>query len=232
MKVKSPSIITTPQKTFDNFSQKITGRIKYNLPIENNEFNGELLDIGRVFEEQNIRPELNKKAQKLAETLVNMGKQNLAGIVYSFLIKINQGNTALIETFAQNGLKIARRLNDDIHIMSRTDDLREVYKRTQFGSDKHLKVLYETKRMLKNIIKNHDTADKKYNTISRKIKPREAYEYKLSSILIEIAGALQRKDPKLALEELTAAKAILAKDPTNPAHVTIQKLESKIAAKQ
>lgn len=83
-------IARNPVASFDIFSQKVTKSIKKKEKVDASTFSCELMGIGDVFEKQGKKPVMNKMAQRLAETLVNMGDSNLSGIIYSFLIKFNK----------------------------------------------------------------------------------------------------------------------------------------------
>ena len=165
-------IARNPVASFDIFSQKVTKSIKKKEKVDASTFSCELMGIGDVFEKQGKKPVMNKMAQRLAETLVNMGDSNLSGIIYSFLIKFNKDNAKIAEQIALNALAIANRQKDSIHIMARSYDLKEIYKQTEYGSEKHLKALYGEKRALKDIVTNYDNVIKKYRTVTREAKPK------------------------------------------------------------
>ncbi|CCZ50254.1 TPA: hypothetical protein CPT92_08825 [Candidatus Gastranaerophilales bacterium HUM_13] len=195
-------IARNPVASFDIFSQKVTKSIKKKEKVDASTFSCELMGIGDVFEKQGKKPVMNKMAQRLAETLVNMGDSNLSGIIYSFLIKFNKDNAKIAEQIALNALAIANRQKDSIHIMARSYDLKEIYKQTEYGSEKHLKALYGEKRALKDIVTNYDNVIKKYRTVTREAKPKETYELMLCDNIFEIIEILKKKEPKRALEEL------------------------------
>ena len=183
-------IVKNPGKSFDIFSQKVMKSIKRQEKVDASAFSCELMSIGDVFEKQGKKPVMNKMAQRLAETLVNIGDSNLSGIIYSFLIKFNKDNAKIAEQIALNALAIANRQKDSIHIMARSYDLKEIYKQTEYGSEKHLKVT------------NYDNVIKKYRTVTREAKPKETYELMLCDNIFEIIEILKKKEPKRALEEL------------------------------
>ena len=99
-------IARNPVASFDIFSQKVTKSIKKKEKVDASTFSCELMGIGDVFEKQGKKPVMNKMAQRLAETLVNMGDSNLSGIIYSFLIKFNKDNAKIAEQIALNALAI------------------------------------------------------------------------------------------------------------------------------
>lgn len=213
MKVKfDPSQINKkPQVSFDIFAQKITKSVKKKEEIDLSAFSNELNVLGDVFEKQNNKYVMNKSSKKLAESLVGLGENNLAGIIYSFLIKFNQGNTELVKDLATNALAIAKRFKDPIHTMARARDLANIYKYTENGSSNHIKALYEEKRALQDIVNNYNTINKRHKTVKTEIKPRENYDKLLCSVLIEIAQTTYKSNPKQALEELNLAKQIISK---------------------
>ena len=90
-------------------------------------------------------------------------------------------------------------------------DLKEIYKQTEYGSEKHLKALYGEKRALKDIVTNYDNVIKKYRTVTREAKPKETYELMLCENIFEIIEILKKKEPKRALEELNQLKEAVSR---------------------
>ena len=197
-----------PHKSFQIFNEKILKGVKRNQEIPSGSVVYELKDLGDVFESCGQKAEMNKVSKKLAETLVAMKNNDLAGAVYSFLVKFNSDNPKVAEEFAINGLAVAKRLKDDVHIVARCIDLRDVYKSLDPASDKLLKVMYEEKRALNNIVNDYSGAQKRFNTISRKMAPKEKYDFLLGSVKLEIGKLLLKKEPQTALIELKEAKII------------------------
>ena len=200
-----------PHKSFQILNDKILKGVKRNQEIPAGSFAYELKDLGDVFENCGQKSEMNKISKKLAETLVSLKNNELAGVVYSFLVKFNAENPKVAEEFAINGLAVAKRLKDDVHIVARCIDLKDIYKTHEPNSEKYLKTMYEEKRALNNIVKDYDSAQKRYNTISRKMAPKSKYEFLLGSVKVDIAKFLLEKEPKTALIELREAKEIFEK---------------------
>ena len=117
------------QKQFGVFSEKAIRAVQRNQEINAYTFSNSLQKMGDSFVAVGQQEVMNKGAKRLAETLAGLKNDRLAGMVYSFLIKFNAGNEAAIEEFATNGLKIAKRLHDPIHIMARANDLKIIYGR-------------------------------------------------------------------------------------------------------
>lgn len=200
-----------PQKSFQILSDKILKGVKRNQNIPSGSFAYELTDLGDVFAERGQKVQMNKASKKLAETLVALKNGDLAGVVYSFLVKFNEDNPKVAEEFAINGLAVARRLKDDVHIVARCYDLSNIYKISAPKSDKYLKIMYEEKRALSNIVNDYSATEKRYNTISRKMAPKSKYEFMLGSVKIKIAEFLLEKEPKIAKIELSEARMIFEK---------------------
>ena len=123
-----------PEEIFKTFRHNVAQDIKRNNEINYKAFSCRLNDISDTFEMQNKRKDLNRVAMRFAEMLVGLGNNNLAGIVYSFLIKLNQENAKLVEELATKALAIAKRQHDPIHTMARANDLKRIYKITEPGS--------------------------------------------------------------------------------------------------
>lgn len=191
-----------PVESYDICAQKVIKAVQKNTVVDKPSFSRVLYLLGDSFESTGNRTQMNNKSKWFAEKLVSLKSNDLAGIVYSLLIKLNYDSPKLREEFATRALANAVRIKDPIHIMARANDLKEVYKITAHGSDKHLKVLYQEKRALNDIINNYDKLQKSHTTISRDLKPLEGYQLKLAAIKVEIAELLLKKDPTLAKKEL------------------------------
>lgn len=197
------TFMANPNKTFDVFSQRVLKNIKRGQKLNLQDFTKELTTFEDCFEaNENI---LNKKSKNLAETLVSLNKDSMASIVYNFLIKVNNGNIKLIEEFATNALKIAKRLNDPVGIMARANDLREVYKVFPPKNDKFMSILYDEKHALNKIINNFDNLQKQ----NKNLKPKESYQALLADVKFDIGT--RHNDKNIAKQELSEAKTIYIK---------------------
>ncbi len=205
------SATDNPNQIYKTFANEVKKQISQHKTIKPISYSCSLHDIGAIFEQRNQIQPLNRLYSNLAEFLVSCGESSLAGITYSFLIKLNKNNAQLIEKFATKALAIAKRQHDPVHIMARANDLNKIYRITEPGSDKHIKILYEIKRALAGICKNYESTQKRYMSVSTKMKPRKQYEIMLANIKTEIGELLRFKDPKLAEEELLSAREIFTK---------------------
>ena len=221
-------ISSNPKKAFQIMETDVTRGLKRKEQIDETSFYAEISAIGEAYTKNRDRIGMFKNSKRFAETLVNLGNGNLAGIIYSVLIKLNKNNPIMVEELATNGLAIAKRFKDDVHIMARADDLVKVYTKTEFGSDRHIKMLYTVKRALSKICNNYDNAREKYNVISRKMKPVETYEKMLAGVKIEIAEVIMRKQPKEAVNELLGSKELLEKYGEGPNLTKINNLLKKL----
>lgn len=187
-----------PKKSFDVFSQQVVKKTRrgQNTPLET--FTKELSSFEDCFEGN--KDVLNKKSKQLAETLVSLNKDNMAGAVYGFLIKVNSGNVKLVDEFATNALKIAKRLNDPVAVSARANDLRQVYKVFPPKSEKFVSVLYDEKHALNKIINNYDGLSKR----NKGLKPKEEYQVLLADVKYDIG--MRHHDKNLAKQELAEAK--------------------------
>ena len=193
--------LSPARQKFETFSYNTLQRTKENRVVNPITFSNQLREIGDCFVDNEQKEVMNKCSKNLAETLVSQKSLELAGRVYSFLIKFNKGNKKYVEEFATNALIIAKRLHDPVHIMARANDLKEIYKYTQLGSDKHMRVLFDEKKALNTIIKDYEGAKKRYVSLYTEMKPVERYEEKrkstFESIVVENAAL------RLQLKEVT-----------------------------
>lgn len=187
-------------KSFDVFSQRVIKGVKRGQKIDLQTFSKDLTKFEDSFEtDKNI---LNKKSKNLAETLVSLNKDNMASIVYGFLIRVNNGNIKLAEEFATNALKIAKRLNDPVNIAARANDLKEVYRVFPPKNEKFISILYDEKHALNKIINNYDNIQKQ----NKNLKAKEDYQLLLADVKFEIGK--RHSDKNLARQEFIEAKTI------------------------
>lgn len=198
------SVMAQPGKALEI----LTTKVKKSKDIKPNAFSCEIHDIGDSFINIGKKQVLNSKFAGFAEMLVGAGKENLAGIVYSFLIKVNQGKSDMIEHLATKALKIAKRQHDPVHIMARADDLRRVLD-PQKDKERVIRVLFDEKRALGDICSKYESVKKRYNSIAREMKPVEQYKLKLAAIKAEIAELLIHENPNQAVVEIAEAKEIM-----------------------
>lgn len=197
---------SNPINSFEQCAKRVLNSVQQKRPVDKSSFSYGLYCIGDSFQAAGDTFGFNKKASWLAETLVGLKSNDLAGVVYSLLVKLNYGNPKLREKYATNALAIAVRTKDPVHIMARANDLKEIYKLTERGSDKHLKVMYQEKRALNEIVTNYDKIALEHNTITRELGSKDGYQAKLAAIKVEIGDLLKYKDPVLAKKELIEAR--------------------------
>ena len=221
--------IKNSKNAFDLFEKKVTKIVSNNNDVDANSFSGELKCFLNKYTDSNETNKMNNKFVAFAERLVSLGKDSLAGIIYSFLIKANSNNPALVERFAINGLAIAKRFNDPVHIMARCENLRRIYSVSEPQSEKMLKVLYEEKRALNDISKNYQGAQNRFQSVTSEMKPLENYQIMLSAIKIQIAKIIKKSKPDEAIKELKEAKELLGKDKNGELIQEVEKLLSEIS---
>ena len=185
-------------KSFDVFSQQVIKRVRRGQDVKVNDFTKELTSFEDCFEANKVV--LNKKSKQLAQTLVASNKDSLAGVVYEFLIKNNEGNIRLVEEFATSALKIAKRMNNPVQIMTRANDLREVYKIFPPKNERFISVLYDEKHALNKIINNYDSLTKQ----NKGLKTKKEYQILLADVKYDIG--MRHTDKNLAQQELVEAK--------------------------
>lgn len=216
--------IKNSKNAFDIFEKKVTKIVSNNNDVDANSFSGELKCFLNKYTDSNETNKMNNKFVAFAERLVSLGKDSLAGIIYSFLIKANSNNPELVERFATNGLAIAKRFNDPVHIMARCENLRRIYSVAEPQSEKLLKVLYEEKRALNDISKNYQKVQNRFQTVTSEMKPIESYQVMLGAIKIQIANIIKKSNPNEAIKELKEAKELLGKDKNGELLQEIEKL--------
>ena len=223
-----PKEYNKPDRAMAVLSFKVKQGIKQKQEIDLSSYYASLMGISEGFQRQNNLKRFNDSAQQLAETLVGLGKGNLAGIIYSILIKLNSQNSTIMEQLATNALAIAKRFHDPVHTMARAENLVRIYEKREFGSHKHLDLLYTEKRALVDICKDYKKSKRRFQSISSRMKPIENYERMLAGVKIKIAEIIMHKEPKAAIEELQGAKSLIEKQGSGPHLVKINNLISKL----
>lgn len=221
-------VIKQPKQALLILEDKVTKSLEKNEPVDIKAFSCELHDIGDAFVSRSEIECLNKHGKRFAENLVKLGDNNLAGIIYSLIIRVNPKQATVVEQVATNALAIAKKLNDPVHIMARANDLKEIYKLTQPGSEKHLRILQTEKRALNDICNNYEGVKKRFHSLRREMRPVEAYELKLAAIRYEIAEILAETNKKAAIEELLAAQEIIQKHGKGRLSKEIEKLLAEL----
>ena len=207
----TPRQIENPASAFNYLARRVTTSTKQNEKIDLQSFYSMLANIGDSFVKKSQKEVMNKNSKRLAEQLVSLGNETLAGIIYSFLIKLNIKNAKIVEQLAYNALAIAKRFNDPVHIMARCENLNKILLHKNPKDKQRLKILFEEKRALTNICKNYNNMEPRYKTISRKLKPLNVYENMLCNTKIQIAKFLQDSNKTQCLLELNEAMKIAVK---------------------
>ena len=223
-------ISKNPKKAYQNFYSTVTNAVKRKQSINDSHFYAEFKTFADVYEKQAKTEELTTMSRSLIEYFVSQGQNNLAGIAYSILIKLNYKNPQVVETLALNGLAIAKRANDPVHIASRARDLVDLYERTNRGSDEHIKYLRLANKALTDVCKNYSTSvNSRFNSISRTLKPLENYELMLCTTKLDIVKYTYKQDIFNAKGELEKAKALYEKNKNSANVKTLGILSRRIA---
>lgn len=223
-------ISQNPRKSYDKFYQTITHAVRKKQKIDSSNFYAGFKTFAEIYQEKSKPNELIHLSRNMIEYLVNKGKEDLAGIAYSILIKLNKKNPKTAEDLALKGFAIAKRAKDPIHMFARARDIAEIYKKTDPGCDTHVKYLRIANKALKDLCKNYSTtADSRFHKISRDLKPLESYEFLLCSTKMDIIKYTYKQDPHNAKYELELAKDLLKKNKNSKNERSLEILSKRIA---
>lgn len=226
-------IFQNPQKTYKTFYNTIISSVSKKQTIDGCDFYAAFKTFAEVFEKQKRTAELTSKTQNMIEFLVNQGQNNIAGIAYSILIKLNKNNPQIVEKMAIKGLAIARKAKDPIHTMARARDLVEIYEKSNRGCEEHIKYLRIANKALNDICKNYETSvDFRFNRISSGLKPLENYELLLCSTKLDIVKYTYKQDLFNARCELEKAKLLFEKNKNSMNEKTLNILSRRIAKRE
>lgn len=224
--------IKNPDKTFNMFEKTVTQLSKNKSKVDKSSFLALLNELVYTFKKNNQLDFINNHGKRLAESLVSLGNGEISAIIYSTLIKLNINNPRQIKHLATNGLILAKRMHDPVHIMSRCENLRQIYKIEAPHSREMLKILRTEKKALQEISTNYDKVKNRYKTVSRKMKPQDNYKMMLCAIKIELAKILKDESPKEALFELKSAYSDISQLGDGKFTKEINKLMKEIESKQ
>ena len=223
-------ISRNPEGSYKKFYKTVTNAVNRSQGISNHSFYAGFKTFAEVYEEKEKPGELIKLSRNLIEYLVNKEQEGLAGIAYSILIKLNEKDPKTVEELALNGLAIAKRAKDPVHMFARARDLVELYEKTNPGSDTHIKYLRVANKALKDLCQNYSTTAKsRFHKISRDLKPLENYELLLCSTKLDIVKYTYKQDYHNAKYELESAKELLNKNKECKNKETFDILSKKIA---
>lgn len=168
--------------------------------IEPKTLSSDLYIIGKQCNTTQLKDFLTNTFIKIAERMSDANQDNLAGIIYSYLVKINIDNFPVQEAVALKALKIAQKQKDSVHIASRANELANIYK--FINNDNYLKYLKVKRNALRDVCTNYETAGNRFRTISREYNSKDVYVLTLIRTEIDIAKTLMHDKPEVAKREL------------------------------
>lgn len=151
------------------------------------------------------------EADMLADKLFALKRNDCVSIIMSLLCKTNKYCAPALEFFAGKGLDIAIINRDYVHMVARLNDLRTVYCNAPGQLHTYIRILEDEERCLLYITKSYDGAKHSFNTIGKKMAPKEKYEIMLAQVQLELAKLIKNKHPKTAFKKLASAERIFIK---------------------
>ena len=227
--VKQSLIRTNPAEAFGVFARNVSNSATSGQRVINNDslYSG-FRQLRKQLEIQQPGT-FNNLAAAFIESLVALKQDELAGVLYSHLIKMNKDNLPLVKIYAQKALAIAKRNNDPVHRMARADDICYVCAKTKPGSPEHIKYLYEQRTALKDICAAYDTTlPDRFHTVSRELSDLSGYELKLSALDMDLAIYIAYHDPKRAESLFDEAKNLFIKNKDCPDRNNLASVAKKI----
>lgn len=190
--------------------QGCVNKVRSNEPIKPEKLARDLYVVGnkcKTPEKENI---LTNSLTSLAEKMLNMKQDNLAGIIYSFLIKFNKDNLIVLKKLVPKALEIAQMQKDSVHVAARTGELCQIYKEYEIHGPNYLACLNLRKNALKDICENYETVGERFRTISRKINKKDTYVELYIKTKLELAKELLSTNKQEARKILLSANKDLA----------------------
>lgn len=188
------------KKTLHNMQNYEYNPFYRNQRIKPETLSHDLHTIGDQCNTAQLKTLLNRTFINIAESMTQAKQDNIAGIIYSYLLKTNTNDFQLIETVGVKALKIAQKQKDSVHIASRANELANIYKYKD--QDKYLQYLTIKRDAMRDVCTNYETAGDRYRTVSRVYKTKDAYVLTLIRTEIDIAKVFMDTKPEVARHEL------------------------------
>lgn len=174
----------------------------------------QLQRYGNQYRRLNTLENFFKNASELAKGLELRGLNDIAGIIYSGLVKIPNLPLEVKEDIILKGLENAKNNGDSIHVLARTVDLKYLYKNCRVKK-KYIRTLFEEEKILKSIVNEYEKTKKAYRNVARSVSPLEKYNFKLATSKVDLGKALLRTNPETAFAKLEEAQRIFLKQKKN-----------------
>ncbi len=186
--------------------QNYMDKVYQQVPIKQEQFSSDLYIIGKKCNTPENENLLNNCLITLANKMLDAKQDNLAGIIYSFLIKFNKDNNPiLLKQLIPKALEIAKMQKDSIHVAARTGELCNIYKAYEIHGSNYLTCLALRKKALNHICSNYDTIDENFKTVSRQKNKKDIYIELLIRTKSDIANELIFTNKQEAKKELLSA---------------------------
>lgn len=185
--------------------QSYMDKVHQQIPIKPEQFSCDLYKTAKKCNTPEKENLLNNCLIALADKMVDAKQDNLAGIIYSFLIKFNKDNLITLKQLIPKALEIAKIQKDSIHVAARAGELCQIYKTYDIHGANYLSCLVLRKKALNDICSNYDTVGKRFRTISRQINDKDTYLELLIKTKYDIANELIVTNKQDAKNELLSA---------------------------
>lgn len=218
-----------PRAAFDNYSQHVSRMAERTENMSCEDLYVGLKNITNEYKAQSQTGIMNTMVKGLIQSLVSLKQDNLASIMYSYMIKLNKDNPKLVKEYAINALAVAKRADDPVHIMARANDIANVCFKTKPGSEEHIKYLKIQHDALVDICTNyHTTLPKRYNTISKELLPLDNYKVKLCFVKLNLAEYTYYKNYKDAQKMFNEAIQLFIENKDYGDRAHLAKIATKI----
>ena len=207
--IKNTDLITLNNK-FSHFARESLNNKKPDAQY----VSSQLKRYENQYKKINALESFMENTSKLLVGLENRGLTDIAGIIYSGLVKIPTLSYEIKEDIILKGLKNAKNNGDSVHVLARIVDLKYLYKNCK-AKKKFIKTLFEEEKILKTIVDEYEKNKSAYRTVARSMSPIEKYNFKLATSKVDLGKALLRTNPEMAYAKLEEAQRIFLKQKKN-----------------
>ena len=175
----------------NNYKQMTPDKLTYNLHR-----------MEQACETPTLKERLNNTLLKIAQIAMKANKNDVVGIVYSFLIRTNQNNLPVLIDVEKKALAFAENQKDSLNIAARANELANIYQNTNPNAS--LNYYQKRKNALKDICANYETIKNNCKKNHRPINTKDAYVFTLIRTEIRLATLNKNLNKNEVKNELVA----------------------------
>lgn len=168
-----------------------------------------LMQVNSTYQKFGMGDVFCSQTDNLCSHLLKKGNFNLANIILDELGKIcmKLGKTDMAERVIEKSMTISSLVNDEIHVLSRLNDLEFLYKRN-CNTQKLTGTLNRKIKSCEKILSNYNKHAQRFISISKKPTDKSAVQVQLAFAYSDLADVIFRTNPVESVELIKKARKI------------------------